>query len=128
VVIYLGMHHGPAAPSIVGTWKDADHKGGDNTLNQLVISGSGNSLTMHAYGGCQPTPCDWGTQPAVVNGTAATATFTLADQSGSADSSRVAAVEVSPSGSNLDVMVHNTFTEQGSSRSNHTHRTFVPGS
>jgi len=34
---------------------------------------------------------------------------------------------VTPNGGNLDVLIHNTFTEQGSSRSNQAHRTFVPG-
>jgi hypothetical protein len=63
----------------------------------------------------------------VVDGQAATATFNLTDQAGAADTNRVASVRVSPDGGNLDVLVHNTFTEQGSSRSNQAHRTFVPG-
>ena len=125
-VIYLMGHHAQASSSIVGTWKDNIRRGGD-TLSSLEISGSGNNLSMHAFGTCQPAPCDWGTQPAVVDGQAATATFNLADEAGSADTNRVAAVRVSRSGSDLDVLVHNTFTEQGGSRSNQVHRTFVPG-
>ena len=118
----------PAPPSIVGTWKNAGSgRRAEDTISSLVISGSGNSLSMHAFGSCQPAPCDWGTQPAVVDGQAATATFNLADQAGSADTNRVASVSVTPNGGNLDVMVHNTFTEQGSSRTNQAHRTFVPG-
>jgi hypothetical protein len=117
-----------APPSIVGKWKNAGGgRHAEDTISSLVISGSGSSLSMHAFGSCQPAPCDWGTQPAVVDGQAATATFNLADQAGSADTSRVASVRVSPDGGNLDVLVHNTFTEQGSSRSNQAHRTFVPG-
>ncbi len=118
----------PAPSSIVGTWKNAGGgRRAEDTISSLVISGSGSSLSMHAFGSCQPPPCDWGTQPAVVDGQAATATFNLADQAGSADTNRVASVSVTPSGGNLDVVVHNTFTEQGSSRTNQAHRTFVPG-
>jgi hypothetical protein len=127
VVIYLVMHHNPAPPSMVGTWKDTDRRSGDS-LSSLVILGSGNSLTMHAFGACQPNPCDWGTQPAVVDGQAATATFNLVDNAtGIPDTKRVASVRVSPSGSNLDVLVSNTFAEQGRPRSNQVHLTFVPG-
>ena len=126
VIFYLSTR-APAAGSIVGTWKDPDRKGGDNPLIQLVISGSGSSLTMHAFGGCQPNPCDWGTQPAVVDGPGATATFTLTDQMGGVASNRVSLVKVAPSGSNLDVDVHNTFTAQGNAHGSHAHRTFVPG-
>jgi hypothetical protein len=127
-VIYLAMHHAPASPSIVGTWKNAGSgRRAEDTISSLVISGSGSSLSMHAFGSCQPAPCDWGTQPAVVDGQAATATFNLTDQAGSADTNRVASVRVTPNGGNLDVQVQNTFTEQGSSRSNQAHRTFVPG-
>jgi len=143
IAIYLVMRHAPspqasasqasapqapAPPSIVGTWKNAGSgRRAEDTISSLVISGSGSSLSMHAFGSCQPAPCDWGTQPAVVDGQAATATFNLADQAGSADTNRVASVSVTPNGGNLDVMVHNTFTEQGSSRTNQAHRTFVPG-
>jgi TIR domain len=126
VIIYLVMRS-PAGGSIVGTWKDPDRKGGENSLGMLVISGSGGNMTMHAYGTCQPNPCDWGTQAAVPDGPGATATFSVADPAGSADATRVAEVKVAPSGSNLDVLVHNTFTEQGASRSNKAHRMFVPG-
>jgi hypothetical protein len=117
----------PAAPSIVGTWKGTGAGHLEDTLNSMVISGSGNSLTMHAFGTCQPPPCDWGTQPAVVDGQSATATFHRSEQAGSTDTDRVASVRVTPNGGNVDVLIHNTFTEQGSSRSNQAHRTFVPG-
>jgi hypothetical protein len=127
VVIYLVMRT-PPSPSLAGTWKDTGrHAGAGDTLSSLIISGSGSSLIFHAFGSCQPPPCDWGTQPAVVNGQAASATFKLADETGSKDTNRVAAVSVSPNGSNLDVTVSNNFTEQGGSRSNQTHRVFVPG-
>jgi TIR domain len=130
LAIYLVTHHTPAPPSLVGTWKDTTLRDGQrsgDTLSSLEISGTGNNLSIHAFGSCQPAPCDWGTQPAVIDGEAATATFNVANDAASADTSRVASVRVSPSGSNLDVLVHNTFTEQGGSRSNQAHRIFVPG-
>jgi hypothetical protein len=128
IAVYLVMNHGSATPSIVGTWKNAGSgRRAEDTISSLVISGSGSSLSMHAFGSCQPPPCDWGTQPVVVDGQSATATFHLSDEAGSADTDRVASVSVTPNGGNLDVLVHNTFTEQGSSRSNQAHRTFVPG-
>jgi hypothetical protein len=126
IILYLFTHHNPPLSSIVGTWKLPDQKAGD-TLSELVISGAGNNLSMHAYGSCRPDPCDWGTQPAVADGTGATATFSLADQAGTPDTNRVATVQVKPSGSTLEVRIHNTFTNQGGSRSNQLHRTFVPG-
>jgi hypothetical protein len=121
------INHAPAAPSIAGTWKGTGPGHISDTLNSMVISGSGNSLTMHAFGTCQPPPCDWGTQPAVVDGQSATATFHRSEEAGSTDTDRVALVRVTPNGGNLDVLIRNTFTEQGSSRSNEAHRTFVPG-
>ena len=114
-------------PAIVGTWKGTGAGHLEDTLSSVVISGSGNSLTMHAFGTCQPPPCDWGTQPAVVDGQSATATFHRSEEAGSTDTDRVASVSVTPNGGNLDVLVHNTFTEQGKSRSNQARRTFVPG-
>jgi hypothetical protein len=131
--IYLATRHpspspAPPSPSIAGTWKDTGrHNGAGDTLTSLIISGAGSNLTLHAFGSCQPAPCDWGTQPAVVDGQAATATFKLSNQAGSQDTNRVASVRVSPNGTNLDVQVHNTFTEQGGSRSNQINRVFVPG-
>ena len=128
VIAYLVMKPTPAGPSIAGTWKEPGrHAGTKDTLSSVVISGSGSSLTMHAFGSCQPPPCDWGVQPAVMNGQTATATFKLSDDAGSEDTNRVASVSVSPNGSNVDVAVRNTFTAQGGSHSNQTHRVFVPG-
>jgi hypothetical protein len=114
-----------SAPSLVGTWKDADPRNG-NSLIQLVISASGGDLSMHAFGSCQPTPCDWGAQTAGVNGSTATATYTLTNLPGSPDEIRVAAVTVRPAGSNLSVTVHNTIKGHGAPREVEINRTFVP--
>jgi hypothetical protein len=117
------------APSIVGTWKLSDSpSASQNTLTSVVISGSASSLTMQAFGSCEPAPCAWGTRPAALDGQAATATFEFADKVKSEDVHRVVSVSVSPEGNNVRVVVHNTFTDQGgSSHSNQANRVFVPG-
>lgn len=51
-----------AATPLVGTWVNCDHN--TRGLVRLMIAASGNEITVHAFGACQPTPCDWG----VVNG------------------------------------------------------------
>ncbi len=83
---------------------------------------------MHAWGFCQPVLCDWGTQLAEGDGAGATATFRLVDPPGLPNTNRVATVQVKPSGTQLDVSVHNTFTTASGSRSNQMHRTLVRGS
>jgi hypothetical protein len=125
VGLYFAFHK--STPPLVGKWKDADPRTG-NSLIRLVITGSGGSLSMHAYGSCQPTPCDWGAQTAGFNGATATATYTLTNQPGSPNQIRVAAVTVRPAGSNLNVTVQNTLKGQGAAREVEINRIFVPGS
>lgn len=47
-----------AVSQFTGTWKNADPNTGG--ITRLAISGSGNALTMHAWGKCHPQDCDWG--------------------------------------------------------------------
>jgi TIR domain len=119
----------PPAPSIVGTWKlPASPSAGQNSLTSLVISGSADSLTMQAFGSCEPAPCSWGNRPAVIDGQATTATFEFEDKVKSQDEHRVASVGVTPEGANVRVAVHNTFTDRGGgSHSSQATRVFVPG-
>jgi hypothetical protein len=50
---------GPAA--LIGTWNccDAATRG----LVRVVIAGSGPAITVHVFGACSPTPCDWSVVP-----------------------------------------------------------------
>src|SRR4249920_2647380 len=48
---------GPAA--LVGNWNACD--AATRSLVRIVIAASGAGITVHAYGACTPTPCDWGT-------------------------------------------------------------------
>jgi hypothetical protein len=64
----LGIMAPPAeltvsALPLVGTWVNCDHQ--TRGLIRVMIAASGSEITVHAFGACQPTPCDWG----VVNGT-----------------------------------------------------------
>lgn len=47
---------GPAA--LVGTWNACD--AATRGLVRVVIRSSGTGITVHAYGACTPSPCDWG--------------------------------------------------------------------
>jgi hypothetical protein len=46
---------------LVGTWLNCDKA--TRGLIKLVISASGSTISVHGFGACVPTPCDWGTVP-----------------------------------------------------------------
>ena len=48
----------PAAMPLLGTWNNIDPTTGG--LVKLVLGWVGGALNVHAFGACQPTPCDWG--------------------------------------------------------------------
>lgn len=54
----------PAAAATVsptpldGTWNNCDKH--TRNLVKVVITSKGDTLLVHAYGACVPTPCDWG--------------------------------------------------------------------
>lgn len=52
-------------PGVLGTWKPA---GTSNNLAKVLIGGSAAAPTVHAYGVCSPTPCDWGTVRGITYG------------------------------------------------------------
>jgi hypothetical protein len=115
---------GPA--SLVGAWKDPDprKKKDADSLASLAIAGAGSNLSMHAFGLCQPPPCDWGSQPASLDGGNATATFNAPADPGT---TRAATVVVHLAGTNLDVTIDNTFKNASGSWQNSAHRLFIPG-
>lgn len=52
-----------AAPmGLVGTWKNCDPA--TRGLVRIDIAAGAKGTTLHAFGACHPTPCDWGTMPA----------------------------------------------------------------
>ena len=44
--------------SLLGTWVNVNPATRD--IVKVVLTNSGGSLGVHAYGACSPTPCDWG--------------------------------------------------------------------
>jgi hypothetical protein len=46
-----------APPGLLRTWN------GGSSLVKLTIAQAGSGYTIHAWGKCSPTPCDWGTVP-----------------------------------------------------------------
>jgi hypothetical protein len=46
---------------LVGTWVNCDHQ--TRGLVRLMIAANGPAITVHGFGACTPTPCDWGTVP-----------------------------------------------------------------
>ncbi len=59
----LGLPHGRVpvavvATPILGIWVNCDHQ--TRGLIRIMIAAAGNEITVHAFGACSPTPCDWG--------------------------------------------------------------------
>ncbi len=54
-----------AAPTglapLLGTWKNCDAT--TRGIVRLVIGAARPSISVHVFGACHPTPCDWGTMP-----------------------------------------------------------------
>lgn len=49
----------PAAPPVLtGTWLCVEPE--PRGIERLVLADAGGTLTVQAYGACQPSPCDWG--------------------------------------------------------------------
>ncbi len=48
----------PSPLPLVGTWMNVDHA--IRGLIRVMIGANGNEITVHGFGACSPTPCDWG--------------------------------------------------------------------
>jgi len=47
-----------ASAPLLGTWINCDHA--TRGLVRIMIAAKGNEITVHGFGACTPTPCDWG--------------------------------------------------------------------
>jgi hypothetical protein len=47
---------------LVGTWLNVDKA--TRGLVRVIVTASGQALSVHVFGACHPTPCDWGAVPA----------------------------------------------------------------
>jgi hypothetical protein len=113
----------PSATAYTGTWVRAGSLGDADALGKLVISGSGSSLVVHAYGRCRAPDCDWGSQPGVISGNSVIATFSPSPNG--SDTSRTAMVTAQPVAGGLDVIIQNIFQNPTGPRANHSHQLFV---
>lgn len=54
-----GAGGGSVDPSpLVGTWLNTDKRTGG--INKLILRPVDGALLVHAFGACEPEPCDWG--------------------------------------------------------------------
>lgn len=93
---------------VAGTWTNASPLERDG-LQKLAITAAGNQLTLHAWGMCKPTDCDWGQQTATFDGQKATAVWSLMVEKKGEEKGRVATVTVAPANDALQVTVVNTY-------------------
>lgn len=112
VIGFLIFRH-PSADlsSFAGTWTNSTPQAG-NGLKRLEISANGDQLSIHAWGECAPTDCDWGTQPAAIAGETAKAVWNLGQYTNAGGRSRTAQVIVQPLNGQLSVTVDNTFSDR----------------
>jgi TIR domain len=107
VVAYL-MFRGPGNP-MTGSWTCLTPKQGNGIDKLDIQSSGGQGLSIHAWGNCGATQCDWGTQPATFDGGQAQATWQFGGAGATAQ--RTAAVTMKPTGGQLIVTVNNTFPD-----------------
>ncbi|HEY0760707.1 MAG TPA: toll/interleukin-1 receptor domain-containing protein [Acidisarcina sp.] len=108
-----------------GRWMATDRRPG-NSLAYLEIRPAGNTLLVHAWGGCQPNACDWGTVAGVPDGTGVSATYGFPMEMAQTGIMRFASVKVMPGLNGLDVVVTNKMTHYGETRTNQIRLEFVP--
>jgi hypothetical protein len=88
----------------IGSWTNSG--GGTQELHRLTLTQtSATTATLHAYGACSPTDCDWGTTKATLSGGVLTAFYK--DNVASRD------IRISESNGVLTVQIHNTFLSGG---------------
>lgn len=114
-IILLSLNACASLSQFAGTWTNIDPN--MRGIPTLDISVSGNSVRVHSWGSCTPTPCDWGTvdayvfAPDVSSDISSTARALMAvfDFGFS-----VTTLIIKPSGQNLMVDSYHIFTDNGS--------------
>ena len=87
-----------------------------------IAPGGTDSLPIHAYGNCEATQCDWGTQTATFDGEQAKGTWQVARESDSVPA-RTALITIKPVAGGMRVTIDNTFSDNRSP--NHAQFMFV---
>ena len=99
----------PLHPKLyIGPWLNPSPEG-NNGLVRISVSRENDGLTMHAWGNCGRTECDWGAVPCTMNVYRLEGKFELGPNAAAGLPSRVALVSVFPQNGALDVMITNTF-------------------
>lgn len=99
------------ASALLGTWTNPASNPQNGLVRLEVAAGDAQTLSIHAWGQCGQLQCDWGVQPARVNGQDAQATWSLgADAAGHAPK-RTALVTIKPQNGQLGVNVVNSFPD-----------------
>jgi hypothetical protein len=112
IVLYLIAKPTPAQrDELSGTWTNPAPEA-QNGLNKLEISTNGSRVTLHAWGKCAPSDCDWGTQVAQKNGDAVTAAWDWMKPAADQEKGRVATVTIKPDNGKLSVGVVNTYAQR----------------
>jgi TIR domain len=111
IVAFFLFRPNPAS-ALTGTWTNTTPVE-QNGLEKLEVSAGGSqALTMHAWGKCGQLQCDWGAQPATVDGQQAHATWQLGTAASGSDAKRTAAILVKPDNGQLAVTVSNTYPDR----------------
>jgi hypothetical protein len=92
-----------------GTWTNSSDVG-HNGLDRLEIAASGDQLSIHAWGMCEPKDCDWGVQTATLQNQQAQASWSFQKEAGQ-EADRVATVTLKPESSGLSVHIENTYPD-----------------
>lgn len=109
VIAVLGfLFFRPSTNPLAGTWTNFSPEE-QNGLIKLGITASGNQLSIHAWGACQPIDCDWGVRAASFDGQKATASWSFMKEADHKESGRVATVTMIPDNGRLNVAIVNTF-------------------
>jgi hypothetical protein len=98
--------------AFLGTWTNPTAVEQNGLVKLEVSTGASHSLTMHAWGKCGQLQCDWGAQPATLNGEQAQATWQLGTDAAGSDAKRTAAILIQPKNSQLAVTVSNTYPDR----------------
>jgi len=101
---------------LTGTWLACDRNTGN--LVRVDIGTRGSSLTVHAFGACTPSPCDWGTVKGIAYAANVSSAQAIAFSARYEFSFKNAIVTGHLDSGSLVVETYNEFTD-GSGRSNY---------
>jgi hypothetical protein len=110
IVAFFLFRPNPAS-ALLGTWTNSTPVE-QNGLEKLEISTGSQALTMHAWGKCGQLECDWGAQPATVDGPQAHAAWQLGTAAVGSDPKRTATIVIKPDNGQLAVTVSNTYPDR----------------